>query len=189
MQAAGDLGPVASQPEDHAVCPSSVVGAMGSACDVEGLFCYPEYACGIVPALATCQCIGGKFACVDTLGAPLLADAAPGCPPSLPTPACPATMTLANNTACTQAGQLCTYASPCPGSIPAFLDCQCVALPQIDGGAYLGYSCGICTPGAALAPGDDGGATSSDAEADGSVDVSTPRDALADAASKDASVD
>jgi hypothetical protein len=128
------------------------------------------------------------------LGAPLLADAAPGCPASLPTPACPATMTLANNTACTQAGQVCTYASPCPGSLPAYLDCQCVALPQIDGGAYLGYSCAdICTPGGAPAPADDDGATPSDAAAETAAQATTPHDAageaIADAAPKDASAD
>jgi hypothetical protein len=193
MAATGDLGPVSSQSEDHSVCPSSVVGAMGSACDVEGLVCYPEYACGIAPALATCQCTGGQFACVDMLGAPLLADAAPGCPAALPMPACPATMTLANNTACAQAGQLCTYASPCPGSIPDFLQCQCVALQQIDGGIYLGYSCPACTAVGAPAPADDGGAMPSDAEADTSAEVSTTRDAAADATAeagpKDASVD
>jgi hypothetical protein len=191
MTATGNLGPVSSQPEDHAVCPSSVIGAMGSACDVEGLLCYPEYTCGIAPVIATCQCAGGQFACVDTLGNPLLEDAAPACPASLPTPACPATMTLASNTACTQAGQLCTYASPCSGSIPAFLDCQCVALTQIDGGVYLGYSCETCTPGAAAAPADDSGATPADAEApvEGSTAPDAAADATTDATPKDASGD
>jgi hypothetical protein len=72
-------------------------------------------------------------------------------------------MTLANLTACGQAGQICTYSSPCT-SIPAYLDCQCVQLMQIDGGVYLGYQCDdICTPGSA--PVDAGSATPPPVEA------------------------
>jgi hypothetical protein len=163
--AAGNLGPTNNQfPEDQAVCPSTVESAPGSACDVEGLICYPQYPCGIAPGQATCTCTAGHFACVDQLGASLHPDGgAPGCPATLATPTCPATMTLANLTACSQAGQICTYASPCT-SIPAYLDCQCVPLAQIDGGDYLGYHCDdICTPG--NAPIDAGGATTPPVEA------------------------
>lgn len=182
MNNAGNLGPAGSQAEDHAVCPSALAGAAGSACDVEGLFCYPEYACGIAPAIATCQCTGGEFACVDALGASLSADAAPKCPASLPTPACPATMALANRTACTEAGQICTYSSPCPGSIPAFLDCQCLASAGTDGGGYLSYFCGDICSGVGT---EDGGATpSEDAEADASAQSASTHDAAADVAAE-----
>jgi hypothetical protein len=146
IAATSAFGPLGSQSEDRFVCPSTVDDTIGAACDVEGAPCYPEYACGIAPAIATCHCSGGHFACQDLLDAALGPDATPGCPPPVPTPpTCPATMTLANGTACSQAGVVCTYASPCTGSIPAYLDCLCVPALQIDGGVYLAYECPAMT--------------------------------------------
>jgi hypothetical protein len=184
-------------PQAHGVCPSTVGQAVGAACDVEGELCYPEYACGIAPALATCTCHGGHFACVDQLKATLRPDAAAGgCPGPLPASACPASMTQANRTGCAQAGQICTYASPC-SSIPDYLDCQCVQLTQIDGGVYLGYACDDpCTAGAGSMPVVDAGAVGSpDAKAGVPVDASkeasldASNDGSADAGSADAGMD
>jgi|HubBroStandDraft_6_1064221.scaffolds.fasta_scaffold41372_6 hypothetical protein len=183
--AAGNLGPTQRFPEDNEVCPSTVESAPGAACDVEGEVCYPQYPCGIAPGQATCTCTAGHFACVDQLGTSLHPDgAAPGCPATLATPACPASMTQANLTACSQAGEICTYPSPCT-SIPEFIDCQCVPLTQIDGGVYLGYTCDdLCTPGSSAAPVEAGTTPPVEAGAttpvDASVSTSGPHDAAAD---------
>jgi hypothetical protein len=145
VAAINQFGTQGAQSEDHAVCPTTVASAMGEACDVDGLVCYPQYTCGVTLGQATCQCTSGHFACVDQLGAALVRDASPGCPAPPPNPlACPATMTLANLTACTQAGEVCTYANPCT-SIPEYVDCPCVPAPQIDGGVYLAYECPAMT--------------------------------------------
>ncbi len=166
--ATGNLGPTHNpSPEDEEVCPSTVKSAAGGACHVEGEVCYPQYPCGIAPGQATCTCTAGHFACVDQLGATLRPDGgAPGCPAPVATLTCPANMTQASGTACGQAGYICTYPSPCT-SIPAYLDCQCVPLMQIDGGVYLGYECDdICTPGSAPArPAVDAGSVAPPAEA------------------------
>jgi len=187
MTATSKLGPLGSQSEDRSVCPSTVDEAIGAACDVEGLLCYPEYACGIAPAIATCRCSGGHFACQDLLDAALDPDATPGCPPPTPTPpTCPATMTQANGTACSQAGVVCTYASPCAGSIPAYLDCPCVPATQIDGGVYLAYEC----PAMTCLPSDAGSAGLSPVDA--APEATLPIEAAApviEAGSRDSSVD
>jgi hypothetical protein len=176
MTATSKFGPEVQSAEDQSVCPSTVDEAIGAACDVEGLLCYPEYACGIAPATATCRCSGGHFACQDLLDAALGPDATPGCPPPAPTPpTCPATMTLANGTACSQAGVTCTYASPCEGSIPAYLDCPCVPAQQIDGGVYLAYAC----PAMTCLPGDDGSVGLSPVDA--APEASSPAEAAAPA--------
>jgi hypothetical protein len=178
VAAINQFGSQGAQSEDHAVCPTTVASAMGEACDVEGLVCYPQYPCGETLGQATCQCADGHFTCQDQLGAPLVRDASPGCPAPAPSPlACPATMTLANFTACTQAGEVCTYANPCT-SIPEYVDCPCVPEQQIDGGAYLAYECPAMT---CLSTADAGSAGSPvvDAtvpvpEAGSVVDASTP---------------
>jgi hypothetical protein len=196
--ATNNLGPTRSQfPEDQSVCPSTVESAIAAACDVEGEVCYPQYACGIAPSQATCKCTAGHFACQDQLGASLRPDAALGCPATLPTPTCPASMAQANNTACLQAGQICSYPSPCV-SIPAFLDCQCVPLPQIDGGVYLGYECADpCTPGtssaapidASTAPPAEAGAPPSEAGAPASGAHDAAAEARSTANAADATAD
>jgi hypothetical protein len=196
--ATNNLGPTRTQfPEDQSVCPSTVESAVGADCDVEGEVCSPQYACGIAPGQATCTCAAGHFSCQDQLGASLRPDAAPGCPAPLPIPTCPDSMGLANNTACAQAGEICTYPSPCV-SIPAYLDCQCVPLPQIDGGVYLGYECtNPCTPGsssvgpvdASTTPPTESGAPPADAGTPASGSHDAAADTHSEASTADATAD
>ncbi len=61
----------AASPDAEATCPASVAETLSTPCATDGLKCYPQYECGILPATATCTCSGGLFACVDVTAKPV----------------------------------------------------------------------------------------------------------------------
>ena len=164
----------------EAICPASVADAVGAACAVEGLVCSPEYACGILPATASCTCVGGAFACTDVTGKPLAPGGEPACPATATSETCPATEVLANRHACTESGLECAYPSTCASSTD-YDQCECFTGALLDGGTGLRFECpSPCDSGAvplvpldAANPPNDAAsadAQSTDAHADASPD-------------------
>jgi hypothetical protein len=177
--------PGATAPDADAVCPATVASAGGQPCGLEGLRCYPEYACGILSAIATCTCSRGHFSCTDVTGSALDADATPACPTPRDGGACPATRSAADVASCTETGLLCAYPSRCPSS-RGYDRCECFPEPAGDGGVRLRFHCSEpCVDGSAIvvdaaddAPPDapnEAGSPGADASAD-----ARPRDAAAD---------
>lgn len=148
------------------VCPATVSGAETQVCAVEGLRCYPEYACGILSAIATCSCSRGRFLCTDVLGNALNSGDALACPTPQDSGACPKTLSAADLSPCTETGLACAYPSRCPGS-PGYDKCECFPEATSDGAVALRFRC--------TQPCVDGGPVGVDAPYD------APSDAPADA--------
>jgi hypothetical protein len=182
---------VPTQPE--ATCPASVSEAMGAPCP-DGLVCSPEYACGILPATATCTCTGGSFVCTDVTGKALDDGGQPTCPAAAVAETCPATETLASQHACTETGLACPYPSTCSANTQEYDTCTCFTGPISDGGMGLRFQCPPpCDYDAALG---DAGAPSVDdatvveaAVGDATAIDAPVGDAPHDAGHADASVD
>jgi hypothetical protein len=170
----------AAAADAEAICPATVADVVGAACAVEGLVCFPQYACGILPAIASCTCAGGAFACTDVTGKSLAPGSALACPAPMASEACPATEMLANQHSCTEPGLECAYPSTCPSSTD-YDQCECFTGALLDGGTGLRFECpSPCDSGAvplvpldAATPPNDAApadAQSTDAHADASPD-------------------
>jgi hypothetical protein len=149
---------------------------------MDGLKCYPQYACGILPAIATCTCTGGSFACLDVTANAVAEGGVPRCPGALTTATCPATETLANQHACTESGLPCSYPSTCSGS-REYDQCMCFSGPLENGQVGLRFECPApCDSDAALVDTVDAGsesphdATLGDAGLNDAPFVDAPRD-------------
>jgi hypothetical protein len=171
------------------VCPATVSGAETQVCGVEGLRCYPEYACGILSAIATCSCSRGRFLCTDVLGNALNPGDVPACPTPRDSGACPATRSAADLASCAETGLLCAYPSRCPGS-PGYDRCECFPEATSDGGVRLRFQCSApCVDGGALGV-DASYDAPSDAPSDAPIEAGAPdADASTDARPRDAAVD
>ena len=133
----------------EATCSGSVADTVGAPCAASGLVCSPQYACGILPAIATCTCTGGAFACVDVTGKALAVGGSPACPAPSATEVCPATEVLANQHACTEFGLECAYPSTCSNGTQ-YDQCECFTGTLPDGGMGLLFQCpSPCDSGAA----------------------------------------
>ncbi len=181
---------VPTQPE--ATCPASVAEALGAPCS-DGLVCSPEYACGILPAIATCTCTGGSFVCTDVTGKSLDDGGQLSCPAASATETCPATEALASQRACTESGLACPYPSTCSGNTQEYDTCTCFTGPISDGGMGLRFQCPSPCDDASLgdagAPSVDA-ATAGDAPVEDATAVDAPTgDAPHDAGHADASAD
>lgn len=114
------------------MCPGSVEFTIGQPCAPQGFTCYPQYSCGIAPAIATCVCTGGAFACTDATGQALTTMTTPACPlPGKGSGACPAAEAIARVSNCTEPGLLCAYRSTCTDA--SFDECECFET-QVDAG-------------------------------------------------------
>jgi hypothetical protein len=183
-----DSPPSTVPPDADAVCPATVSAAETQPCGVEGLRCYPEYACGILSAIATCSCSRGHFSCSDVLGNALDAgDATPACPTPRDSGACPATRSAADLASCVETGLLCAYPRRCPGS-SGYDKCECFPEATSDGGVRLRFQCSEpCVDGGALGVGVD---ASQDAPPDAPTEADAPgADASPDARPRDAAAD
>ena len=128
----------AATPDAEATCPSSVAETLSTPCATDGLKCYPQYECGILPATATCTCSGGFFACVDVTAKPVAEGGAPRCPSTLTAGTCPATETLADQHGCTEPGLVCPYPTTCAAN-RQYDPCVCFTGPLGDGSAGLRF--------------------------------------------------
>jgi hypothetical protein len=163
---------IAVLPDAQAVCPATPSEAIGAACEVEGLRCYPEYPCGILSVTAACVCSSGRFSCTDVTDAALTSsDGSPACPPAASGETCPSAEHMANQAPCSEPGLLCQYPSSC-ASIPAFDQCECKAEMTADGGSSFRFECfqGSCqTSDAGVVVPEDAGSAGPDAQPDTGV--------------------
>jgi hypothetical protein len=139
-----DLSPTVTSPGGTTVCPQGLAGAPGAPCDLDGLVCWPQYACEGITATARCACTGGAFACTDVSGHPVAdADASPSCPPRRDAEACPSSIAKGAIVPCTEPYLVCTYPTDCDASSvpPAFRQCTCAAGPLPDGTEGLAFRC------------------------------------------------
>jgi hypothetical protein len=140
----------AAPPDAEATCYASVAETLSAPCATDGLKCYPQYECGILPATATCTCTGGFFSCVDVTGKAVGEGGAPRCPSALTVGTCPATETLADQHGCTEPGLVCAYPSTCAAN-RSYDPCECFPFPLGDGAPGLRFECPTpCDSDAAL---------------------------------------
>jgi len=167
-----------SVPADaEAICPTSLSAAMGASCATEGLVCSPEYPCGILPAIATCTCTAGAFACTDVTGKTVDEGGSPECPAPAASQTCPATETLANLHACSEPGLMCPYPSTCSLDSQEYDLCQCFTGAISDGGTGLRFECTTSC---------DYDASPIDAESPADATVAPTEDSSSEARSADA---
>ena len=147
----GDAGPGAQ------VCPTTIEAATktgsgsegaNDSCHVDRYICVVGFQCGNFTQQATCTCNGAtsKFECVvaannnpvpdDTTDTTALC--ASISKPQQPDP-CPTDKTKATGTACTNAGQVCTYSTTCTSQPPPQDVCQCKG--NTSGNPGLSWSC------------------------------------------------
>jgi hypothetical protein len=166
----------AATPDAEATCPASVAEALSTPCAMDGLKCYPQYACGILPATATCTCSGGVFACVDVTAKPVAEGGSPRCPSTLTAGTCPATEALADQHGCTEPGLMCPYPTTCAAD-RQYDPCVCFTGPLGDGQAGLRFECPPpCDSDAALVDVDTGAPDAPDAS-DATLPEAAPTDA------------
>ena len=149
----GDAGPGGQ------ICPTTIQeatktsgGAEGTSnvCHVDGYICVVGFQCGNFTQQATCTCdiTTKKFGCTifsnnqpqpvpdDTTDPTTLCSSIN---PDASAPACPTDKTKAEQTPCTNAGQVCTYSTTCTSSPPPQDVCQCKGLTSGDPG--LAWHC------------------------------------------------
>jgi hypothetical protein len=133
-------GAATAAAEASAVCPESLSAAIGVACTTDGLACPLQYPCGIVPAIATCTCTGGVFACTDVVGRSLDDGGSPRCPPPLVQGACPSTEAIASQHVCNEVLLTCPYIRTCADA-QTLDQCECVRDTLSDGQAAMHFNC------------------------------------------------
>jgi len=153
----GDAGP------GQQVCPSTIQAATSTAagsegtnnsCHVDLYICVVGFQCNNFTQQATCTCDGttGKFTCLLSNGDTVpddttdsstvctaLADA--GKPDTCPTTVKDAKDAQGNPVACTNAGQICPYATTCTTQPPPQDTCQCKG--NISGSPGLVWECDV----------------------------------------------
>jgi hypothetical protein len=164
------------------LCPDGVDGTNGQGCGAEGLICYPQYSCGVLPAIATCVCSGGHFSCKDVTGHALNQGDSPACPPATTGETCPASEDTANLAPCTAPGRLCTYPSRCRG-VPAYDRCECFSGALASGTNGLRFEC------TSACDSTDAGRVATDAQPDSAMDAPAEAATTSDAAAADAAND
>jgi hypothetical protein len=119
-------------------CLVDVAAMNGKSCTVEGQECVADFACQVTTQLVRCTCRGSRWGCKDSVG-DLATGAAPRCvdPGPAAQDACPATMRVAQGSACTGIGRACFYEGErCSSGIKKLDYCSC---RRKDGG--LAYAC------------------------------------------------
>jgi hypothetical protein len=147
-------------------CPSTAAEAIAASCSTEGYTCYPQYSCGISPAILKCVCTENSYACQDATGKLITAGTTPSCPAAAMNEMCPASELTANLLSCTKPGLLCAYPSTC-GDPTLYDQCQCFEGALRNGQMGLRFEC--TTPCLY-----DSGPIEQDAAADTSVVQSQP---------------
>lgn len=161
------------QAEAGTVCPATIDGTVGVACNTEGLVCSPTFPCGFATVTIRCTCSLGAFQCVDGSGNQFSAGQTPSCGDAGGNlPSCPANEATANGAKCSaaQSGQQCAYPPKCSGGTLAYDLCTCESDPNQSG---FTFDCqNSCAGGTGPVPesgtSSSGGDDASDDASDGS---------------------
>ena len=137
---------------ESAFCPATPQDTVGKPCNLEGLVCGPQYACGITQVPLYCVCAGGIFQCRNGENGAVEAGAALSCNAGSSAPGpCPASEAVANMASCGMVGQICAYHSQCPST---FDTCTCFPGNTADGGFGPVFICKGAVCGSDAGPSD-----------------------------------